>query len=129
MIDNSKSTKALSDLYEEVEEIKLENKMLNPIRDLSSARKKVDVVAFNIPRSREFFKAVKRGHYSKVEHMIMEGDDVLCAVDKLGQTALHWAVLRNVVDIAELLVKCGANVNATDSANRTALHIAARKNF
>lgn len=38
-------------------------------------------------------------------------------------------MLRNVVDIAELLVKCGANVNATDSANRTALHIAARKNF
>ena len=39
-----------------------------------------------------------------------------------GETPLHWAVDWMAVDAAQYLLQHGANVNATDSHNNTALH-------
>lgn len=49
--------------------------------------------------------------------------------DQYGQTALHIAVQKNYLDIIELLLEKGANINATANdpsySNMTALHYAA----
>ena len=55
MIDNSKSTAALSALYSDVDDITAENKKLNPTREINFASKKAEKPAFNVPRAREFF--------------------------------------------------------------------------
>ena len=36
------------------------------------------------------------------------------AIDHTGQTALHWSAVRGHVQVAELLLKEGAKVNAAD---------------
>jgi ankyrin repeat protein len=40
------------------------------------------------------------------------------------RTALHWAVYENKTEIAKILLKHGANVEAKTNKNRTPLHIA-----
>ncbi|KIE04361.1 hypothetical protein NF27_II00010, partial [Candidatus Jidaibacter acanthamoeba] len=45
------------------------------------------------------------------------------AVDKEGYTPLHFAIMKENIDIIKLLIKKGANVNRIDNTGRTALHI------
>ena len=47
------------------------------------------------------------------------------AKDSSGWTALHYAADKGSVDIANLLLDEGSNVNAKDEAKRTPLHLAA----
>lgn len=37
------------------------------------------------------------------------------AVDHTGQTALHWSAVRGAIQVAELLLKEGAKIDAADS--------------
>ena len=46
--------------------------------------------------------------------------------DAAGQTALHWAARDNAYEVVEHLVRAGAWVDAYDSNDDTALHIAIR---
>ena len=46
-------------------------------------------------------------------------------VTKNGDTALHWAAYGDLYDVAVLLLKAGANVNAVGDVGNTPLHIAA----
>ena len=48
-------------------------------------------------------------------------------VDTLARTPLMHAAISHWMDLAELLVKCGADVNRQDSAGYTALHFAAQE--
>lgn len=36
------------------------------------------------------------------------------ATDNMGQTALHWSAVRGQIQVAELLLKEGARVDAAD---------------
>ena len=47
----------------------------------------------------------------------------------LGESALHIACLDNRVEIAELLIRKGANINITDNKDCTPLHYAAIYNY
>lgn len=49
------------------------------------------------------------------------------AGDQFGRTALMFAVLVDKVDVAEWLLKNGANIRMKDKGGRTALHWAAHK--
>lgn len=49
--------------------------------------------------------------------------------DALGWTLLHHSVYCNLLDMTFILIKLGYNVNAVDRHNRTALSIAAAKNY
>lgn len=44
-------------------------------------------------------------------------------------TPLHWAVKRNYLTMAEMLLKKGAHKNAQDILGRTCLHLAAKLNY
>jgi ankyrin repeat protein len=46
----------------------------------------------------------------------------------MRETALHWAVKRNLLDLAKLLIRKGAYTNAKDSLGRTPLYVAANHN-
>ena len=48
-------------------------------------------------------------------------------VDSVGQTALHWVAKRNDIKMARMLLRHnGIDVDHADSANRTALWLAAK---
>ncbi|KAI1461860.1 hypothetical protein F4805DRAFT_475208 [Annulohypoxylon moriforme] len=49
------------------------------------------------------------------------------AVD--GETNLHFALQRGNVDMANILIQCGANLNARNTLGITPLHLAIRHNF
>lgn len=78
-------------------------------------------------------RAVKHGALSTVQAMLKAHPELVNAKDsRIGATPLHWAVIRNHSDIAELLIDKGADVNAVDKFGMTPLHKAAsfnRKNM
>jgi hypothetical protein len=74
----------------------------------------------------KFIRAVKFGDTASVVKMINSNPRIIETVDTLRQTSLHWAVKRNDLEIAKILVKRGVDINGIDLAGRTALHIAAR---
>ncbi len=57
-------------------------------------------------------EAAMRGDRDTVRSLLKEGDDVNSAQPD-GMTALHWAVQKNDVELAKLLLYGGANVRAT----------------
>lgn len=72
---------------------------------------------------RGIWHAAQYGELEKVEKFIHRGMDVR---DKSGYTALHYAARNGHVEVCKLLLKNGADVNATTkSGGATALHRAA----
>jgi len=77
----------------------------------------------------DLFDAAKNGDRQKVE-TLLEGVDVnakgvlVNAKGGLGRTALHVAAFDNHEDIADLLLKKGADIEAEDSFNQTPLLLA-----
>ncbi|KAJ3116960.1 Serine/threonine-protein kinase ht1 [Phlyctochytrium bullatum] len=55
--------------------------------------------------------------------------DLVDARDAAGLTALHHAAGRNKLEVCQMLVAEGADVEARDGAGRTALHLACRSGF
>ncbi|HEY2906671.1 MAG TPA: ankyrin repeat domain-containing protein, partial [Vicinamibacterales bacterium] len=71
-------------------------------------------------------EAAMRGDRDAVRSLLKEGDDVNSAQPD-GMTALHWAVQKNDVELAKLLLYGGANVRATTRiGGYTALLIASK---
>ncbi|MCC6003743.1 MAG: ankyrin repeat domain-containing protein [Thermofilum sp.] len=72
-----------------------------------------------------FFKAVSDGDIAKIEELLRKGVSVN-ARNALGQTPLHRAASSGRADIAEMLIKRGADVNAREGwLAQTPLHWAA----
>jgi ankyrin repeat protein len=80
--------------------------------------------AISSARSDEIHKAVVKGDFNKVVALLNEHPDLLEIKNNLGQTPLIAAVNHNQVEIAELLLANGANVNARDPQKRTPLILA-----
>ncbi|MCS5688053.1 MAG: ankyrin repeat domain-containing protein, partial [Acidimicrobiales bacterium] len=68
-------------------------------------------------------EAVKAGDSAAVSTLLGTGTDVDAAQPD-GATALHWAVFRDYVEIAGLLIDAGADVNAANELGATALWLA-----
>jgi len=73
---------------------------------------------------RDFFEAVRSRDVERVARLLEEGHVVDCR-DKEKKTPLHYAArtTRNV-EIVELLVKMGANINAQDQYGHTPWDVA-----
>ena len=66
------------------------------------------------------------GNVSGLRELLETYDDVTeRGIDRFGSKALHYATSNGHVDVAKLLIKNGADVNAVETCNRTSLHAAA----
>lgn len=57
-------------------------------------------------------KAIEKGQVAKVVALLKQNPSLVSSRDKVGNTPLHVAALHNRVEIAELLLANGADVNA-----------------
>src|SRR5829696_6177040 len=71
----------------------------------------------------QLIDAVKTGQPAKVEEALNAGADIH-QQDEQGWTPLNWAAGRGSVEIASLLLNCGAEVFRTGRDQRTAYKIA-----
>jgi uncharacterized protein len=72
-------------------------------------------------------KSARNGMYQSVLDLIVKGADVNSQDEGpwfTGYTALHEAVRNKHIDIAELLIKSGADVNISDKEGTTPLMLA-----
>lgn len=70
--------------------------------------------------------AAQRGDVSAVRSLLRQGADVNAAQGD-GMTALHWSALRGDIEISEVLIYAGANLEATTRVGgHTPLLVAAR---
>ena len=70
--------------------------------------------------------AAVRGDVAAVRGLLERGADVQTARPD-GMTALHWAAMRSDVEMAEMLLYAGANIEATTRIGQhTPLHVAGR---
>ena len=71
----------------------------------------------------QLIDAVKQGDAQIVRSLLEQQSDVDAAQPD-GATALMWAAHRNDLDTVELLIRAGANVNATNDYGATPLWLA-----
>ncbi|OWY96908.1 26S proteasome non-ATPase regulatory protein [Phytophthora megakarya] len=72
---------------------------------------------------KQVWEESKREAADEMIDLIQQGLDVKS--DKLGQTALSFAVANGHIDVVTLLLDRGADIAAQDKRDRTALHLAA----
>ena len=72
-------------------------------------------------------KAVNRGDLETAQELISQGADVDDAMDQGGYNPLMVASKQGHLDMAELLIRSGAGVNAADALGRTSLMFAANE--
>ncbi|WP_419950066.1 ankyrin repeat domain-containing protein [Candidatus Palauibacter sp.] len=71
-------------------------------------------------------EAAMRGDLAAVRSLLAEGEDVNGALGD-GMTALHWAAMKGRLDLAEVLIDAGADLEAgTRLGGHTPLHVASR---
>lgn len=71
-------------------------------------------VPYGLSGSKEFLFACKEGDLDKVSVMIEENKWLVHVFDNSGQSALHWAIKRNHLAIAKLLLQNGGWIDNTD---------------
>jgi len=95
-------------------------------------REKLKVAIFSTSENvstKELFESVKGNDIDKVKKLIEQGVNIN-AEDYIGWRPLHWAVHKGNINITELLVKAGAEINSkTKTQCDTPLHIAAWENY
>jgi ankyrin repeat protein len=69
----------------------------------------------------EIHKAVTKGNQNKVAALLNDHPELLESKDNLGRTPLYLAVAHNQLEIAELLLANGADVNTRDPQEHTPL--------
>jgi ankyrin repeat protein len=74
--------------------------------------------------SKDFFSAIRMNKEMKVMKMLKRKKSLVGIRDSVGKTPLHWAVIRNNLPIAQLLINFGADPNAEDFFNRPVKHFA-----
>ncbi len=71
-------------------------------------------------------EAVRRGDINTVRSLVATGVDVNVKDHDMGAPPLIWAIVGEYIDIAQLLLENGAQVDEVDRWGRTALHVAVR---
>jgi ankyrin repeat protein len=74
--------------------------------------------------STPLYEAVWQGQIQTVKNLLAQACPDVTAVDKYGETPLHYAAAKGYGEIVRLLLEAGANVNGSER-EETPLHIAA----
>jgi ankyrin repeat protein len=82
------------------------------------------VLFYKKQRDDAFFTAVAAGALPQVREMLSNDPRYVTVRDKMGRTPLHWAVDYNRLDLVQLLIEQGADVNARTKDKRGTLHLA-----
>ena len=72
---------------------------------------------------------IRHNNYKKVRELIKQNHYLLYDFDTFKQTALTWAVKRNMFYIISEMVSLGSIINACDLTGKTALHYAVMYGF
>jgi ankyrin repeat protein len=78
-----------------------------------------------LQRENELIEAAKNADYEKVKLLLEEGVNVN-AMDKKGETALHFPAWAGYIRVCRLLIEKGANLDAKDKYDQTPLMLSAR---
>lgn len=73
------------------------------------------------------FQSIISNDKGAVERFLLNEKAIVNEIDRMGRTPLMEAVIQRNLDICSILVKSGANVNAREMRNWTALHFAAQE--
>ncbi|TNV70647.1 hypothetical protein FGO68_gene6482 [Halteria grandinella] len=76
------------------------------------------------PLSNDFIHAVKLNQMEKVTILLEKNRYLVFDFDFYNMTGLHWACKKGLVEMAELLIKNHADVDAVDILHRTPLYLA-----
>lgn len=71
-----------------------------------------------------FYDAATMGDRERIEAMLAKTPELIRACDEMGFTALHGVAGQDEPELAELLIKSGADVSAKNDLGMTPLHIA-----
>ena len=83
---------------------------------------------YMIPKSYEFFTAVKFKNYDYVIQALNANEKYLFSIDYFGQTAYHWAAKLGDLKMLQILMDYGLYHNQKDYKGRTPLYLAAMNN-
>lgn len=78
--------------------------------------------------AKKFFLAIRINNEEKVMKMLKSRSGLVGIRDSVGKSPLHWAVIRNHLQIAQVLISFGADLKAVDYFGRTAKHFAQATN-
>lgn len=84
--------------------------------------------AYMLPKSYEFFNAVKYKNYSYVIEALNSNPKYLFCIDYFGQTPYHWAAKLDDLKMLQILIEFGPYLNQKDYKGRTPLYIAGMNN-
>jgi ankyrin repeat protein len=70
----------------------------------------------------DLHKAVGRGNVGEVKRLIHNGEDIHCPEEEEGMTPLHVAAYLGRLEIVQILINAGAELNSRDSSGDTPLH-------
>ena len=86
-------------------------------------------VAQNVAQTEQHADGVEHemDHGKLVSYLLAQGAAVNAVDDGYGWTPLHWCAYGGHLEVAEMLVQYGANVNLQDASKATPLHLAAAK--
>src|SRR6266851_8618446 len=73
---------------------------------------------------KDIFTACEAGHVRAVENLLRNDPGLVHTTDSDGLTPLHHAAFGGNVNVVELLLRMGADVNATSAHGSTPLHMA-----
>src|SRR5262249_10862819 len=76
------------------------------------------------PTFDSFYHAATVGDRAAIERMLATASNLVRAADKMGFTALHGVVGQDEPDLADFLIRQGADVSAKNDMGMTPLHIA-----
>ena len=100
-------------------------------RFATSAKKAIIQPAVSHPSSdhQDIFTSVRHGNRVRTQRLVDEDDSIAHARDAFGNTPLIIAAQNNQIDIAEILVLKGADVDARNTKGNTALHFACKYHY
>jgi ankyrin repeat protein len=87
-------------------------------------------ISSQLPQNDDVLSKLKelflQGSFEQVCELLTRKPQLAGIADANGDTPLHWAEAGTPIEVIRLLVKAGANVNATNALGQTPLHNAAK---